>query len=209
MKLRLRNKPLMRGFTIAELVIIATIVLIAGGITVPYLLQIWSNMKLLAATADVSDLMQKARILAAKNNAVYQVRFQTNKGTQQVYIDLNNDATLDTNTAGGKSVDPYIDLPSGITAAAGAPNGTGGQPTAYTLVGDTSSGTPFDNTHVLGFSQRGLPCNYVSSTSTCSTPAASYFVYYFQDGRPNGWSGVLATKSGRTKAIIWNGSTWH
>jgi hypothetical protein len=140
-------------------------------------------------------------MLAAKNNATYSVRYQVLNGVQRIFVDLNNNGTLD---AG----EPYIDLGRQITAAAGKPSGSGGQPTPYVLAGDTTSGTPCDNTCILAYSPRGLPCNY-SNPPTCSTPAASYFVYYFQDSRPNGWTAVYVTKAGRSKSLLWNGSSWN
>lgn len=193
----------MTGVTTIELVIVVAIILIVGAFVVPNLMQSWYDMELRAAAAQVSDLMQEARILAAKKNTIYPLRFRVNNGTQQAFIDLNLDGTLD---AG----DPYIDFPRLITAAAGAPTGSP-QPTAYVLVGDSTSGTPYDNTNTLAFSSRGLPCNYDTTTSppTCTTPSATYFVYYFQDNRPNGWSAVVVTKAGRTKVITWNGTSWH
>jgi Tfp pilus assembly protein FimT len=194
----------MRGISLVEIVIVVALVLIIAGVAVPQVMQIIYNIRLRNAAVETADLMQQARITAARKNISpgLPVRFQTNNGTQQAYIDLKNDSTLD---AG----DPYIDLPTGITAASGAPNGTGGAPSAYTLVGDTSSGTPYDNTNVLAFSPRGLPCEY--SSSTCSTPATTYFVFYFNDSRPSGygWTAVLVTKSGRTRALFWNGTTWN
>jgi Tfp pilus assembly protein FimT len=190
-----------RGISIVELVIILALVLIIAGAAVPQVMQIIYNVRLRNAAVEVADLMQQARISAARKNATYPVRFQTNSGTQQAYIDLNNNSSLD---AG----EPFIDLPAGMVAASGAPTGSGGQPSAYVLVGDTSSGTPYDNTNILAFSPRGLPCEF-SSSPTCTTPATTYFVFYFNDQRPNGWSAVLVTKSGRTRALFWNGTTWN
>lgn len=190
------------GFSTAELALVVTIILIIAGIVVPNLMQAWYNIQLRTATSAVSDLMQQARIQAAKNNATYPVRFQVNNGVQQVFIDLNNNGSLDPG-------ETYIDLERHIAAAAGAPNGNG-QPNAYVLSGNTTSGTPFDNTNTLAFSPRGLPCNYVSGTpATCTTPAASYFVYYFQGRGHKGWSAVLVTKAGRTKTLLWDGSSWR
>lgn len=175
--------------------------MIVAGIAVPNLIQAWSDMELRATAAQVADLMQQARMLAAKNNATYPVRYQVNNGLQQVYIDLNNNSALDT-------LEPVIDLPRQIALTAAAPNGTGGQPSAYVFTADTTSGTPYSNTDILAFSPRGLPCNY-NAAPTCTTPSATYFVYYFQDARPNGWSAVLVTKAGRTKTLSWNGSSWR
>lgn len=189
------------GFSAVELTVVVAIILIVAGIALPNMFQVWYDMQLRTATGQVSDLMQQARMLAAKNNAIYPVRYQVNNGKQQAYIDLNNNGALD---AG----EPVIDLATSVVAAAGAPGGSGGAPSSYVLATDTTSGTPYDNTNTLAFSPRGLPCDY-SAPPACSTPAASYFVYYFQDARPNGWSAVLVTKAGRSKALGWNGSTWR
>jgi hypothetical protein len=123
-----------------------------------------------------------------------------NGSLQQAYIDLNNNGALDAN-------EPFIDLPNYVTGASGAPNGTTGQPTAYILVGDTSSGTPYDNSNVIAYSPRGLPCEY-SAPPTCTTPAPTYFVFYFKSSRSGMWAAVLVTKSGRSKVLMWNGGTW-
>jgi Tfp pilus assembly protein FimT len=189
------------GFSAVEITVALAIMMIVGGIVVPKMIQIWSDMELRSTAAEVADLMQQARMRAAKNNATYPVRYQVNNGVQQVYIDLNNNSALDT-------LEPVIDLPRQITLTAAAPNGTGGQPSAYVFTADTTSGTPYSNTDILAFSPRGLPCNY-NAAPTCATPSATYFVYYFQDARPNGWSAVLVTKAGRTKTLSWNGSSWR
>jgi prepilin-type N-terminal cleavage/methylation domain-containing protein len=189
----------MRGFTLLELMLVATLVVVIAAFSIPKLIQFWQDWQLRSAAAEVADLTQQARMNAARTNATDPVRFQMNGGLQQVYIDLNNNSALDAN-------EPYIDLPQSVTGASGAPNGGGGQPSAYTLVGDTSSGTPFDNSNVIAYSPRGLPCNY--SSSVCATPAASYFVFYFKDSRTNDWAAVLVTKSGRSKVLMWNGGSW-
>jgi len=192
------------GFTTVELVIVTGIILVVSAIILPNVTQIWYDMELKSYAAQTADLMQQARMLAAKNNKTYPVGFQVYNGVQQVYIDLNHNGALD-------SGEPYIDLGRTIQAASGAPSGGTGVPSAFTYAMDTSTGTPCDNTCTLAFSPRGLPCKYDTTTTpaTCTTPAASYFVFYFQDNRPNGWSAVLVTKAGRTKSLLWNGSSWH
>jgi Tfp pilus assembly protein FimT len=189
----------MRGFTLVELMVVVMLVIAIAAISVPKLIQFWQDWQLRSAAAEVADLTQQARMNAARTNATDPIRFQMSGGLQQVYIDLNNNSALDAN-------EPYIDLPQSVTGASGAPTGGGGQPSAYTLVGDSSSGTPFDNSNVIAYSPRGLPCNY--SSSVCATPAASYFVFYFKDSRTNDWAAVLVTKSGRSKVLIWNGGAW-
>jgi prepilin-type N-terminal cleavage/methylation domain-containing protein len=190
-----------RGFSMIELIVVVTIALIIAAIALPNLISAWYDIQLRSAASQVADLMQQTRMLAAKNNATYSVRFDIANGVQRVYIDRNNNGALD---AG----EPYIELGRQIVAAVGAPGGGNGQPTQYILPGDTSVGAPCDNTCLVAFSPRGLPCNY-SAPPTCATPAASYFVYYFQDSRPNGWSAVAVTKAGRSKVLLWNGTSWN
>lgn len=188
------------GFTILEITIALAIMMIVAAIAIPNLMQAWADMELRSVGTQVADLMQLARMRAAKNNATYPVRYQVTNGVQQVYVDLNNNGALD-------NLEPYIDLPRSIALTAGPPNGNG-QPSAFVYTADTTSGTPYSNTDILAFSPRGLPCNY-DNPPTCSTPSITYFVYYFQDARPNGWSAVLVTKAGRTKTLTWNGSGWR
>jgi prepilin-type N-terminal cleavage/methylation domain-containing protein len=189
----------MRGFTLMEIMVVASLILIISAFSIPKLIQFWQDWQLHSAAAEVADLTQQARMGAARTNSIYPIRFQMVGGLQQVYIDQNRDGALN-------ATEPYIDLPQSVTGASAAPSGGAGQPSAYTLVGDTSSGTPFDNSNVIAYSQRGLPCNY--SSSVCATPAASYFVFYFSDSRTNDWAAVLVTKSGRSKVLQWNGGAW-
>ncbi|HVH70547.1 MAG TPA: prepilin-type N-terminal cleavage/methylation domain-containing protein [Candidatus Dormibacteraeota bacterium] len=192
-----RKKQGQTGFSILELVVVIVITLVVAGITVPSAVQTWQNMQLRAASAQVADLMQHARLQAARTNTTIPIRYQLANGMQQVYLDYNNNGVWDQQT------EPLIIIPK-MTAAAGAPNGGAGAPTAY--VDPTSPGQPCDNTCTLAFSPRGLPCNLVGVA--CTTPAASSFVYYFQNGN-NGWSAVLVSKAGRTKALVWNGTSWR
>lgn len=189
-----------RGFTLLELMVVVTVIFAIFAISVPQFMQVLYNAQLRSAVSEVADLTQQARMRAARANATSPIRFQMNGAFQQAYIDLNNNGALDAN-------EPFIDLPQFVTGASGAPNGSAGQPTAYTLVGDTSSGTPYDNSNVLAYSPRGLPCEY-SAPPTCTTPAPTYFVFYFTSSRSGMWAAVLLTKSGRSKVLMWNGGAW-
>ena len=193
------------GFSTLELVVVMAIALVIAGITFPGMVQTWYGLQLRASTGEVADLMQRARMQAARANINpgLSIRYLVTNGVQQVFVDLNGNGVWD---KGGAAPEPGVDL-ARITAAAGAPNGGAGVPSAYVDPFDTTAGVPCDNTCTLAFSPRGLPCNFVGNA--CPTPSPSYFVYYFTDSRPNGWSAVLVSKAGRTRVLMWNGTTWN
>jgi len=194
------------GFSLIELLIVLFIVMVVAAIAIPNVLLAVSNIRLRASAGDLSGLMQQARILAAKNNTSYVVLYGTRNGARIAYL---RDAR---NGLGSFVVgEPLMEFSGTTIPASGVPSGSG-QPSAYVLAGDTGSGS-YDNTNTLGYTGRGLPCNYDTTTNpaTCSTPAAKYFVYYITDTRVGGagWAGVVVTKGGRTKIVTWNGGAWN
>jgi prepilin-type N-terminal cleavage/methylation domain-containing protein len=189
------------GFSLIEIIAVLAIVLFLAGVAFPIFTKISYNIRLKSAATNLSGLMQQARILAARKNTVYTILIPTGGGT--ACINLNNNTVCNPG-------EPMITFNANITPASAAPTGSGGQPSAYVLVGDSSPGTAYDNATTLGYSARGLPCAY--SGGTCSTPAASYFVYYLQDTRPDGsigWAAIVVTRAGRTKSLTWNGGSWN
>jgi prepilin-type N-terminal cleavage/methylation domain-containing protein len=195
-----RKKRNQRGFSLTEIIVVVLIILVVAAISIPNMVKAWYDSQLRTCAFQISDLIQQARTYATKQNKTVTVRYQVSNGVQQAYVDVNNNGSWD-------STEPIIDLGRQFTMASAAPAGSGGNPSSYVLVGDTSTGTPCDNTCTLGFSARGLPCSY--SSGTCSTPAGSYFVYYIQDGQTNGWAAVAVTKAGRSNGLVWNGSSWN
>lgn len=195
-----RRQERKKGFSTLELLVVLAITLVVAGITLPGMVQTWYGLQLRATAGEVADLMQRARMQAARSNVTVSVRYQVTNGIQQVYADYNNDGAWDN---WNNQREPILDL-ARVSAAAGAPNGGAGVPSAYVDPMDTSIGQPCDNTCTLSFTPRGLPCN----AAACVTPSPSYFVYYFQDGRANGWAAVLVSKAGRTRVLLWNGTSW-
>lgn len=199
---RSRGNAASKGFSLLEIVIVMAVMLCLAGVAFPIFTKISYNVRLKSAAVNLSGLMQRARILAARQNAVYTVLIPSTGGKACINLNPGINSTCD-------STEPVITFNSNVIPATGAPNGSGGTPTAYVLSGDTGT-TNYDNATTLGYSARGLPCAYV--TSTCSTPAAGYFVYYLNDPRPDGttgWAAVVVTRTGRTKTFTWNGGSWN
>jgi prepilin-type N-terminal cleavage/methylation domain-containing protein len=192
---------LARGFSLLELLIVLSISLVLIAMALPSFFTMYYNNRLKSACSDLSGFMQKARIQAARTNAVNTIGYQVSGGSEEAYIDLNLNGQWDTG-------EPLITFSSTVKPAAGAPNGTGGTPTPYVLVGDTA-GVAYDNATTLGYSPRGLACAYAAGV--CNTPAGGYFVYYLKDLRPTstGWGAVIVTRGGRSKTSIWSGTAWQ
>jgi prepilin-type N-terminal cleavage/methylation domain-containing protein len=204
-----------RGVSLLELLVVVFVTLVLAALASPNIMQAVYNLRLVGTAADLAGLMQQARIMASKNNASnpnYSIRYVTQNGKQVAFIDLNNNGVWDASVSinGVATPEPKVIFSGTVFPAAGAPSGSGGQPGPYVLSGDSSSGTVNTNANILGFSSRGLPCNY-DAPPTCSTPSASYFVYYLTDTRMGapGWAGVVVTKAGRTKVVTWNGTAWQ
>jgi type II secretory pathway pseudopilin PulG len=196
----------MGGFSLIELLIVVFVVMVIAAIAIPNVLLAVSNIRLRSSAGDLAGLMQQARILAAKNNTPYVVLYGTRNGAQIAYVrDPRNG--LGNYVAG----EPLMEFSGTSVPASGTPTGSG-QPSSYVLAGDTGTGW-YDNTNTLGYTGRGLPCNYDTTTTpaTCSTPAAKYFVYYIKDTRVggSGWAAVVVTKGGRAKIATWNGGSWN
>jgi type II secretory pathway pseudopilin PulG len=205
MSAELSKKNKQRGASMIEIMVVVLITMVLAAVASPDIMRVVHNLQLRSTANDLAGLMQQARIMAAKDNTPYAIRYTTLGSSSVAYIDLNLDGNY-------SSDEPQVQFSGTITPASGAPSGGGGQPPAYVLVGDTGSGS-YDNTNILGFSSRGLPCNYDSSTNpaTCTTPAVKYFSYYLTDTRIGlpGWAAVIVTKGGRTKPVLWDGTSWH
>src|SRR6267143_6987867 len=122
------------GFSLIEILIVLFVVMVVAAIAVPNVMLAVSNIRLRASAGDLAGLMQQARILAAKNNANYAIRYGTVNGARIAYVDLNGNSAFDNG-------EPMTQFSGTTVAAAGAPTGSGGQPTAYVLVGDSGAGS--------------------------------------------------------------------
>lgn len=198
-----------RGFSLLELMIVVAITMTVMAYAVPKFLTAYYTVRLKASCADLSGLMQKGRIQAARQNAIFSINYRVSSTVQEAFVDMNNNTTWDNSVTvnGVTTSEPIISFEQSVTVPNSAPSGSGAPP-AYVLVGDTA-GVVYDNATTLGWSARGLPCAYTGGV--CATPAAGYFVYYVKDQRStgNGWGAVVVTRTGRTKVVTWNGAAWQ
>jgi len=184
---------------------VVLVILVVAAISVPNMVKAWYDSQLRTCAFELSDLIQQARMYAT-NRQNGHVRFQVTSGVTQAYIDVNNTGSWDPN---GNPREPIIDLGRQFTMAA-EPRGAAAVTRPHTFFRETRRPERPVTTPALLASFAGLPCSYVSGTpGTCSTPAASYFVYYIQDGQSNGWGAVSVSKAEGAMACYGNGTSWN
>ena len=180
------SKHKQRGFSMIELVVVVTIIVMLVAIAVPQLLNTIYTWRIRGAASSLAGLIQQARILAEKQNTtlpVYAGTVETN--AQGAFI-----GTSGSSWAAGEPDVPY---------APGVTNGSASNAPAALNPGFTAeaAGT------TLYFSGRGLP---VKSSGLTYVPSNGV-IFYVTDIH-GGWSAVSVTGSGRSKTWIWTGS-WH
>jgi Tfp pilus assembly protein FimT len=180
------NKHKECGFSVIELVAVVTIMVILVAIAVPPLLNVVYTSRIRGAAADLSSLIQEARILAEKQNT-----------TLPVYT-----GHVETNATGA-----FIGT-SGSTWATGEPDVPYGGDVTNGVAGNvpTALGPGFTAEAAgttLYFSGRGLP---VKSSGSTYVPSNGV-IFYLTDSHGD-WAAVSVTGSGRSKTWLWTGS-WH
>ena len=195
-----------RGFSLLELIVVVSILMILGAIAVPNLMSTITNMRLRSATSSLSGLVQETRMQAIKHNTPMMVRFVVIQSGPYAYIQNASGTAVTYSTA---NVNPLTGPIYGVVQL-GAPvvrvdTPTGGNPSPLTV---TQLGyTPLDLTNAANlpsFNARGVPCKY--SSGSC---ANNGFVYYFTDAR-NGaaWTALSISPQGRLQRWFWYGDHW-
>ncbi len=199
---RNRTTPRHTGFSLVELLVVVAVAMIIGGMCAPLLMNTVNQYQLRAASVDLDNLLQQARMKAVRDNKAYAVA--SNTSNTQLFFDLNGNGGWDTG-------EPVVVLPRGAVALRGASGGSNPSLSAATL-GFTpqSSGTPFM------FNARGTPCvqTTVAGQSACTSwgapigastsPTPVGFIYYVKSVRGSNtvWAAISVSPSGRFR--VWS-----
>jgi prepilin-type N-terminal cleavage/methylation domain-containing protein len=190
------------GFSLAELLIVVTIILIVAGLSIPSLSQAIDNSRIKGATQTLAAVYQDSRLRATQNDTSYQVLVSPPGITPaQICIDLDGDGTCspgDPVTAFAVQVKiSNIGVPVPLTAAQlNFPVMNTESPAMYTQQNVPAPG--------LAWNARGLPCQRSSSSS--SSCAATGWVQHLQFQRANGdilYGAVSVSPTGRVKTWIY------
>jgi prepilin-type N-terminal cleavage/methylation domain-containing protein len=182
------------GFSLLEVMIVATIGTIVTATALPNMVNGIANMRLRSSLTSLAGVIQNCRMLSVKQNQTMTTHFAPTTTGVVAYVKQ----AADTSTYTVQDSQVELEAPVSQTTA---PSGVGA-PTALdpTVLGFTPlTGDPSFNT-------TGLPCAY--NSGVCPNNG---FVYYFHDLRPQqqqGWAALSISPAGRVKKWYWNGSDW-
>jgi prepilin-type N-terminal cleavage/methylation domain-containing protein len=173
-----------RGFSVIELMIAVTIIVIVAAIAVPQMLNAVSMWRIRGAASELASLIEQARILAEKQNTALPIYVGT--------VEKTNAQGAFIGTSGGTWTAGEPDVPYG----GGVTNGSSANAPAALSPGFTAeaAGT------TLYFSGRGLP---VKSSGSTYVPSNGV-IFYLTDTHGD-WAAVSVTGYGRSKVWLWNG----
>jgi prepilin-type N-terminal cleavage/methylation domain-containing protein len=184
-----------RGFSLLELIIAVTIIMILAAVTAPKMISVISDIKLRYSATDLAGLLQTCRMQAVRKNTFYGVQpIPLPQGNTGYFVNLNGVAY-----AAG---DPLVVLGTATVISQGA--GSGAPNEAAFLAGlgfVTVAGAV-----VPSFNARGLPC--VPFGNTCPQIPGQGFVLFLQRTTAVGsarWAAVVVNASGRVQ--VWSCDT--
>ena len=187
------------GFTLAEMLVVLSVIGIVVGLSIPSLSRSIDTTKLKGATQSLAGAYQDARLRATQNNQPYEIIVSpAGVSPAQVCIDLDGDGQCGAN-------DPATQFASQVTLNNNV------VPTKLTqaLLGFDPSNTEKsqmrdeqnDLAPGLAWSGLGVPCERISSTARCT---AIGWVQYLEFQRGTGevlFAAVTVSPTGRVK--IW------
>jgi prepilin-type N-terminal cleavage/methylation domain-containing protein len=186
-----RLAALQSGFTLTEVIVVVTLVLVVSGLSVPNLTRAIDTSQLKGAAQTLAAAYQDARIRATQQDTSYAVLVSP-PGIMpaQICIDIDGDGTC---SAG----DPVTTFPNQVTVSnLGVPFKLGAAQLPYKNIADTEHSSAPGNG--LVWNALGLPCQ-VNAGTQCTATA---WVQYLQLQRSNGevmYAAVVVSPTGRVK----------
>jgi prepilin-type N-terminal cleavage/methylation domain-containing protein len=184
------------GFTLAELIVVVTIILVVGGLSIPNLTRAIDTSRIKGAAQSLAAAYQDARIRATQKDTFYQVLISPpGISPAQICIDLDGDGTC---SAG----DPVTTFATQIKVSnLGVP-----VPLKSELLHFPVNTTEQPPNNSLTWNALGLPCQRITPTATCT---AVGWVQHLQLLRANGdvmYAAVTVSPTGRVKTWTFNPS---
>lgn len=209
-----RRRSARDGFSMIELLVVITILLVIAAAALPNLMQTLANVRLRSSVNTAAALLQQGRLRAVRDNTYYEVIADSNTAdTNVLCLDLNKNGTC---KASADKLDPQARLsgtsvltttspPTSITSC------TSCNIPAYPI--EQKCGTSACNLGVY-FNSRGMPCvpiSNASSNTVCKIIDSSShpisYIFYMTDQRPlYGWAAVTVSPAGRIRVWMYRGN---
>jgi prepilin-type N-terminal cleavage/methylation domain-containing protein len=180
-----------QGFTLLEMMIALSVVMILGALAVPRMIATFNDIKLRYVATNLSGLLQSARIQSVRRNSFFSIQPGVQAGGPIYYIDKPG--------AGYVAGDPMVSIDPAVTITQGpvtaAPN-AGPFLASLNFVVDPAADPP-------SFSARGLPC--IGTPAACPQVAGQGFVMFMSRAVGSGntpWLAVVVNPSGHIQ--IWS-----
>lgn len=215
---RVKSRPSNSGFSMMELLVVASIVLLLVSLAVPNLIQAVHTARLKGAGSDISGLLQVARIRAVRDDRYYSVYLINNNGLQQMFVDIYPQNVNGASGSNGTALtfpDPSISLSSEITrqAQSAAPNIA--NLAQQLLPTNPNNLVPTDAsaaTSPFTFGPEGLPCKPVAIAggTVCNSHGGAVAYWTFLQNNVTGaWEALTITPAGRIQQWYYSNSVWN
>lgn len=205
------------GFSIIELVVVAAIILIVSGLSIPSITRMIDSARLRSASRQVAAIYYQARVRATEDNSYYNLLVSA-PGT--ICLDLNGNGTCEGDERQAQMPPEVVLSNTGVPVALDSvrlgftPFRTETSAT-YDQQGSLVSG--------LAWNSRGLPCQKLSATAPCSNWVMSAsgagpvgWIQYLQfQGSSNAlYAAVTVSPAGKIKTWIYSpngagGGSWN
>jgi len=223
-KLEMKKKT-QPGFSVLELIIVVTIVLIVAAMAAPLVMNSTNNYRLRTAGTEYANLLQTARMKAVQDDQFYPV-IVPSSGNMSACVDLNMSGTCDAPVGAepgvafhgtiqfqGYSVAPAVNALRGLYLPATCANG--GNNSSCVTVNPSSWGPTFG--------PRGLPCQAAALAlgGACTLLSASgtagdngspgslpiAFEKYLKNTQNGTWEAITVSPAGRIREWYYDPSS--
>jgi len=181
-----------QGFSLIELMIAVSVILILGAMALPRLMTTISDISLRYSASNFSGLLQTARIQAVRKNTFYSVQSVSLVPNLPIYY-------VDKPTAAYVNGDPILPFDPNITLHQGI--GSGAPNEAAFIAGLNFTVNPTGN--APSFNARGIPC--IGTAVACPTNTGQGYVVFMSKNAAMGntpWVAVVVNPSGRVQ--LWS-----
>jgi prepilin-type N-terminal cleavage/methylation domain-containing protein len=214
------------GFSLLELVIVISILMVLAGMTIPHFTEMISAQRLQSSARTYAAFLQQARARSTQDAQWYEVLIDATSGATPIaYLDINGNGSRDASEPVAELPAPVVISDTGVPAGFDNANLLGATPlnleTTPQMV--NQNGTAYAG---LAFNERGLPCQRTSSTTACtnstqinvggtltSVPVAwvTYLQYPRSSGGGMAYAAITVTPAGRIKVWTYQlggGGSW-